>query len=89
MVEGCGMADINGYYRRDGRFGGTYKYTKRTWFQKKELVDLVLHHRVRTVQRQRYAFDRKKESLKSLNTVEVTRQVTQSSYVLCMFHLIY
>ena len=78
MVEGCGMADINGYYRRDGRFGGTYKYTKRTWFQKKELVDLVLHHRVRTVQRQRYVFDRKKESLKSfMDTVEV-RQVTQS-----------
>ena len=78
MVEGCGMADINGYYRRDGRFGGTYKYTKRTWFHKKELVDLVLHHRVRTVQRQRYAFNRKEKSLKSfMDTVEV-RQVTQS-----------
>ena len=78
MVEGCGMADINGYYRRDGRFGGTYKYTKRTWFQKKELVDLVLHHRVRTVQLQRYAFDRKKGSLKSFMDTAEVRQVTQS-----------
>ena len=85
MVEGCGMADINGYYRRDGRFGGTYKYTKRTWFQKKELVDLVLHHRVRTVQQQRYAFDRKKKSLKGfMHTVEV-RQVTQS-HSMFLFH---
>jgi len=87
MVEGCGMADINGYYRRDGRFGGTYKYTKRTWFQKKELVDLVLHHRVRTVQRQRYAFDRKEKSLKSFMDAVCCGSEASHAIIICaLFH---
>ena len=52
--------------------------TKRTCFHKKELVDLVLHHRVRTVQRQKYVFDRKEGLLESfVDTVE-ERQVTES-----------